>query len=383
MSVNVKSTPTLLLPLNAHSILRDDVDEIRHLPEVSAVQVRLQGRRCPFPVLRGRLSGPAIVVLKWERDADGALLGRYKVPTRGVYFFEVIVLFCSQFQRNWSQSMVKDTCVEDVRRHRLTSRNATILVTHHAALSEPGQWVGTGDSSREGFQTRTQPNGCVNPFCNVSDFTQFPNVSGYEFAFHDSLRVTELIGTSVLCFVGASHSRFAKGHLQKSLPSYADQIKHIEAQFPRDLHTASSDAHVNNCTHIIIGIGQWDAGWPEGAPTSFSEYESSMKSGLANFTGTLARVMPFSRVFVRSMHENPLGNRISACPPGDWRNPEVVRVYNEILLSVTQELSMPFLDTTDIIMPLWDTAADWCHYEGEAGRVDALYLAQRALAHNF
>ena len=89
MSVNVVSTSTLVLPLNAHSILRDDMDEIRHLPEVSAVQVRLRGRRCPFPVLRGRLSGPAIAVLKWERDADGALLGRYKVPTRGVYFFEV------------------------------------------------------------------------------------------------------------------------------------------------------------------------------------------------------------------------------------------------------------------------------------------------------
>ena len=374
------------LRLDPHGILRDEVVEIRHLSELSAVEVKLRGQRCPRPVLRGRLSGPALVMLEWKQVARGggeeSLFGYYRAPSRGVYFLEIIVLYCFQFQKNWSQALVQNTCIEDVRRHRLTSQNVTIqvLVTQHNEKPKLGYWERT-DHFREGIYTRTQPNGCVQPLCNIDEFTRRQNVSSYKFSFNETALDASRFQTSVLCFVGASHSRFAVGHLQAVFPSYSAKIEHIEVQFPSDLQTASSSVHASNCTHVIIGIGQWPAGWPGGAPTSFSEYESSMKIEVANFSAVLRKRVPSFQIFIRSMHENPLGNLISACPPGDWRNPEVVRIYNEILLSVSEQLSIPFLDTTDIIMPLWDSAADWCHYEGEAGRVDALYLAHRALAH--
>ena len=98
-----------------------------------------------------------------------------------------------------------------------------------------------------------------------------------------------------------------------------------------------------------------------------------MYDGLVNFTTILDSS---TKVHVRNVHENPLGKRISSCPPTDWRNPEVVRVYNELLLEVCARLKLPFIDTTDIIQPMWDTAPGWCHYKNEVGRIESIYILQ-------
>lgn len=46
---------------------------------------------CPQPVVRARLSGPALVLLSWTRY-ENQLVGRYDAPISGKYFIEVIVL---------------------------------------------------------------------------------------------------------------------------------------------------------------------------------------------------------------------------------------------------------------------------------------------------
>jgi len=82
------------------------------------------------------------------------------------------------------------------------------------------------------------------------------------------------------------------------------------------------------------------------------------------------------RTFSRNTHENPLGYIISSCPPSDWRNPEVIRIYNELLQNICQDLRIPHLMTTDITAPLWDSAPDWCHYKNDAGLIEALFILQ-------
>lgn len=74
----------------------------------------------------------------------------------------------------------------------------------------------------------------------------------------------------------------------------------------------------------------------------FIEYEQSMHDGLVKFTNIVDKS---TKVHVRNVHENPLGNMISSCPPTDWRNPEVVRIYNELLLETCTRLKLPFVDT--------------------------------------
>jgi len=126
-----------------------------------------------------------------------------------------------------------------------------------------------------------------------------------------------------------------------------------------------------NCSDALIGVGQHPAGWVDFKPMGFNEYHDSMLNGLQEFQ----RVVQGSvRTVVRSVHENPLGNRISDCPPTDWRNPEVIRVYNELLKSICDQLSIDFVDTAEIISPMWDTAQDWCHYNNHVGLTEAIFF---------
>ena len=62
-------------------------------------------------------------------------------------------------------------------------------------------------------------------------------------------------------------------------------------------------------------------------------------------------------------------------------DPEVIRIYNELLRDICQDLGVPHLVTTDITAPLWDSAPDWCHYKNEVGRIEALFLLQTISTH--
>lgn len=180
-------------------------------------------------------------------------------------------------------------------------------------------------------------------------------------------------GKQKLCFVGASHARHAASHLTRHFPSMSDAVEHVMAKWPKELREAGENAKELNCTTAVIGIGQWPAGWPEEHPMDFTEYRDAMRDGLVQFTEAVSGK---TRVVVRSVHENPLGNAISACPPKDWRNPEVIRIYNRILFEVCEDLSIRFIDTTAIISPLYDTAEDWCHYNNSVGLSEALHFAR-------
>jgi hypothetical protein len=196
------------LPLNLNSTMYEDIVGIYHVPSTSSIMVvitdhgsgsaaplnQTQGRSaCLRPYLIGRLSGPALgtVGLPWvythwnmtkgsssrrqqpsaaEASADGgsdSLLvvhssvveGRYNVPFAGEYYIEIIVLLCNKWgeenplRHSDDIELIRQNCVENPMRHRLTAENTTIRVvapqpsasTQHTASSPPDLFVSERD----------------------------------------------------------------------------------------------------------------------------------------------------------------------------------------------------------------------------------------------
>ena len=381
---------SLDLDIDQHSIINDEVVHVRHIPDKSQIEVSLRGSRCPEPVLRGRLSGAVVSLLGWHREGS-VLVGKYNVPYTGRYFVEIIVLMCHGLQSNSSTEEVMDTCVEDVRRHRITALNSSIYVSspirHQISTStgKLGYWVLRNGSQAEFMKTRVQPNGLHHLDVTKTEYTKQPPFRDYEFVLLSpdfrlppvqcspklpatvKRKVDERICSSMprkLCFIGASHSRTAA----KLLGNLAE---HIPCNWPSGLASAGQQALSMNCTDIVIGIGQWPAGYPDGF-MNFTQYYESMHDGLKNVTTV---IQYNATVTVRTVHENPLNHRNSACPPDDWRNPEVIRIYNQLLARLCKELNVTLLDTSDIIQPFWDTAEDWCHYANSVGKAEAHFIA--------
>ena len=390
----------VFLDADSESTLADEVASIEHDAERREVRVRFKMARCTKPVLRGRLSGPALAILTWSMTGDVARGAYEALPKSGTYYLEIVALFCNELDRAMSSIRVANSCVENVHRHRLTAKDVRIDIIMDGGLhasSHPGiigSWIARDHSSDEPLYTRVQPSECKDEnipandaskraFCNI--FTSTERFNRYRFEFNDSdaeelkekvretLKTTKEGGKAIkFCFIGASHSRTLVEHLHALFASSKDMFMAIEAKWPRDLSSVSAVASEAKCSTVVIGIGQWAAGWPDGAPLSFREYEESMRNALSSFQKVNSDRF---EIFVRSVHENPLGYMISSCPPTDWRNPEVIRIYNQILGEICTELDVRFLDTASIITPMYDSAGDWCHYGNSAGAAEALYFS--------
>lgn len=377
------------LDLEPGSVFMDEILSITHHYSEKTIKILFKRKRCSAPVIRGRLSGPGLALLTWTLEGDTAR-GIYEVSKPGIYFLELVALFCEQFSRSMSSDDIKSSCLEDVRRHRLISKGSRINIIKTSKLPEIGAWETRGGSARPLF-TRIQPYQCkkkeykgkLNTKAACKEFMSLKGFSKYKFSFTSRKLSMKAIKTSLsdkmqrkFCFVGASHSRTIVKFLQDIFPSHSTKFLHLDVQWPHELSDAATAVVLNRCDAAIVGLGQWSAGWPQGFPISFEEYERSMRTALILFRNVTTGK---SKVFIRSMHENPLGYMIASCPPTDWRNPEVVRIYNQILSQISNELGIKFLNTESIISPMWDSAPDWCHYNNSAGMIESLYLVHEIL----
>jgi hypothetical protein len=82
--------------------------------------------------------------------------------------------------------------------------------------------------------------------------------------------------------MGASHTREIRNHLYSV---FGDKIIDSVAAFDvnaryTDYVEANAKIFIENqtCTSLVIGIGQWPAGWPEGRPQLFNEYKGNMEN---------------------------------------------------------------------------------------------------------
>jgi hypothetical protein len=186
---------------------------------------------------------------------------------------------------------------------------------------------------------------------------------------------------SKICIVGYSHSY----HLVYAF--FGMNLGHrfiwAPANYPSDLTTNFFEQyyHTRNCTKFVIGVGQWAAGWTGNFPYSFKQWRDEMTSVVTN--EEIFKINGDIKLFLRSIHHNPIGDMIGKCQPTDWRSPTVIDSYNYILEKLVLNVNnsrVGYLDTTFITKPVWDSSYDWCHLPHSVSLVEASYIAHVLLA---
>lgn len=368
----------------------DDVLGIEHHAEESTIVIRLKANgRCPTPYIRGRLSGPALVMLEnWQYhyqqnknvNEDIFMKATYRAPLEGMYFLELVTVYCYNFLLNATNVWENDyafasACTEPAVHRRLTADDTTIQVTSLTNLPD-GYWNAKHQDDAVPLYTRFQLPSCYrnpDPKCNTPLQSPKP-FARYEWQsqrIHSPPNIQNNSTAPVICVIGSSHARKLEATLrhlaQNTTPwwSPATTIYH-DARIPRQVHAGVLNRLLRkyHCTHFVISLGQWPAGKrfkiTQDNPYSFQKLYNSYKTMLEN----ILQVYPHVPVFVRSINYNPLGALIGSCPPSDWRSPLVIDGYNAAIQQVVQEIgawNIRFIDTNHVVGPMWDAAVDWCH----------------------
>jgi hypothetical protein len=398
-AVRTSVTPrTTSIGINPSSTIAADVLGIWHDPQQASIIVttNITGR-CPDPVLRGRLSGPALTIIEWERKDRTTLVGKYHVPKLGTYFVEIIVLLCHEWKE---ETDFRAICLEEPSQHRVSQFNASITATrlgnwnssHDTDTDLPSHfldspyWLSTQNNASSSYKplyTRFQPHNCRGAEDLSSDRCTGPTDLGrfdsysYDLKWQeDDLRVkvreeaSRENGTK-LCLIGWSHSRVLMWAFRIHV---VPGIAWGEAKYPGDVTRffVQNLMNTTGCNKLVIGLGQWPASGER--PMLFREYEKE----IGGMLHSIADIPGLVSIFLRSIHYNPIGDKIGKCPPSDWRSPPVIDGYNKIITRISGDFDfVEYIDTNSIIGPMWDSPSDWCHFKNAAGRKEALYIAAK------
>jgi hypothetical protein len=135
------------LSWSAHSTLTSGIAGVFHNHLNSRITVSLKPQaRCTAPVLRGRLSGPALGTVDWGDPTKLAtkgtqIEGSYSVPTGGSYFLEFFVLSCGAMDE---QADIKNNCVAGSYSNSVSNLGESVDVlppSQLGALGPLGRWV--------------------------------------------------------------------------------------------------------------------------------------------------------------------------------------------------------------------------------------------------
>lgn len=427
-----------VININANSTLADSIEQILHYPNNSTFEIHLKAlRRCETPLLKGRISGPSLSIIKWMNQIEtdtgsinaNVLVGSYDqdlLPISGKYFVEIIGVACSDLKFE-SKITQEASCVENPEHHRITSDDASINVHLAVLASAPapvaaiqsdnhamGRWINKKLAGHlqgkeilekealtrlpiEPIFTRYQAQNCrsadekMTPRCSVpADLTRF---DAYEFqwlnATHTGLDKKYLLNSAKefkVCIVGFSHSRHIATHIANG--GYERDNKNLlryfaKAHYPSDISEGYSRAELvnNNCTQIILGLGQW----PGIKGMDFTVFNHTMKLAVDNIVKSFADIEQSVEVFLRSIHLMPIGDGNGKCGwKRDFRAPFVIDGYNKVLkeLSYQYDDHVKYVDTNFIMGAMWDSAMDWCHVGSVPGAAEALYLLREVTGMN-
>ncbi|KAL3943191.1 MAG: hypothetical protein SGBAC_002720 [Bacillariaceae sp.] len=202
---------------------------------------------------------------------------------------------------------------------------------------------------------------------------------------------------SKICVVGYSHSYHIIYAMHQL--NLGHHFVWAQARYPNDVDFHFVRRHIkeHNCSQFLIGVGQWPAShwgnqkdWPEGKPVPFGVYRDDIFRVLDMFHNHFSKI----RVYMRSIHYNPIMEDSGRCLAGDWRTPTVMTAYTEIIREQVNNLNqkiqnrtvehqkdpqIKFLDTRFITYPMWDSSYDWYHLSDQVAEVEALYLAATIL----
>jgi hypothetical protein len=195
---------------------------------------------------------------------------------------------------------------------------------------------------------------------------------------------------------GVVRRRFdANGNAEGVSPRTEDDRIHIAPAPDKARWVAAAEQL--GCTHTVIALGQWPLSgkrpqtangapgktYPENenvkdhgpyGPTEFGEDMEIVAQEARAYLDNPS-VVGAKMVALRSINYNGLGYPGLQCPPEEGRTmPHLVDQYNTELRRIAIRYKLPFLDTSDLMRPIWDTAFDHCHYEGAGHLAQALEL---------
>jgi hypothetical protein len=381
--------------------------------DVEAGCVKVAAPKGETWTLWGRLSGKSLHLLTWHQE--GALqVGCYTAQFAGQYFLEVLVLLTEPplpYPDRKRQCLVSPTS------WTLTARDATVRV---AMATKAAGWWGATESSGavSGLVTRYQPQGCRgagDQSARCRDAMSLDRFEPYAWMWETPPPIlpvfppnthwtAEPSGPTIPCRFGdkggGQQCPFSKGRVCVLGASHGSVLVNALAaiQIPAHFYPAEFAAHVagggssrfgavtnftqmKECKTTILTFGQWDAGKPGqpphynealGYPTPTVEYVKAYEVLLDALEQRYGFDM--SRVIVINTHYNPPGDLITACPPKDWRSIPVIDEYNKFVRAMCARRGIDFIDTRDIIGPVWDSGADLNHYHGQAGVAEAEYV---------
>jgi len=399
-----------IIPMYSNSTLSSEIINITHLPNNQEIHVHLKtpwnDRRCKNPTFRGRLSGPYLALIKWEHDSifaspnktNDIIVGRYQVPSAGVYFIEIVVLLCESIKY---QSNFVSQCLEDSRKNRITEIGASINIlppnTKLMTSSEfpLGFWKWKGDIEENPKKPyipllfRFQPDGCFeSTSIECKESASRDRFKDYDFVWNDlstedSMKLkrtrtgdlTQFQGKSetTVCFAGKSHSRGIVNVMNWLNISQSIKVEYFPTLFTRPGQGRDLDEEFRkiktekHCNITVLAIGQWAASYVGKIPFLMHEWDYIMRKVINSIK------LGGSYPIIRLLHMQPVTQRHTCCPPFDWRV-QALSGYNEILVKIGREMDIPIIDTDFIIAPMSDSYIDFMHPKNKLSWIECNHI---------
>lgn len=388
-------------------LLRAEVTSIIHFPEQAKIVVnfsRNETRTCLNPRILGRLSGKYLSKIHWDNDDKysssttagvgvirrNSIVGTYQVPEPGRYFVEIIGLLCNDFT---FEADLDSICLEDPDENRLTAQSSFIDV-HPDSIST------TSSAAAIGYWKWTRntedPIPMYTRYQRTRKTSSMSRFEPYEFAWSPSTTSLEWDPKPAaedfrICTGGMSHSRVLRDLLvdwvEKLNITGVDATGRIEMKYPSDMSRSNAELsgavpsswkrqHLT-CHVTIVSVVQWSAGrkyvYGNTSAIAFPEYQEELRQGIETWQKEGVNF------YLRDPHYNALSDAKTTCPPVDHRSPPFIDGYKEIVRNFAKKYNVPYIDTSQIMDTMWDSAEDWSHYNGEAGKIEAYAILKRIL----
>lgn len=212
-------------------------------------------------------------------------------------------------------------------------------------------------------------------------------LQGYHQLFDQTTGIEYATDKVKICVVGWSHGMDLAGHFRTIIDEFNFsnynlnnvEVYRIPLKYPFQMNSQSADESLRHgCNVNIVSLVQWSAGNPkhENAlhqATTLPQFKKQLKKSIQNW-----QYWNVSIVF-RTPHYNAVGDWYHECPAWDKRWPVVIDGYNDIVKALAVEMNVKYIDTGDVMDAMWDSPADYQHYNGEVGYVEAMYILRQLL----
>ena len=326
------------VPVSPLCSMHTDVKRITHSSNKRLVTIDLlSARRCLNPTFLLRLSGAALYQLSLDKQRyekkflrngmdffspnRNTLIYSYPpIRDAGMYFLEILVLFCGEFDPN----DFSNSCIENMEEgksilnspYSVWLNQSTIDETLQLDVEAVARWKFAPHSDFNTtpalLPTRFQRKNCDHQFCEE----QQQELWQHEFyAWVDAPGWRQLLVPSrppiTLCFVGSSHSRLLAQYAQRIDKSKVVKYQFIEAKYLKDVNIdrlyGTDNKHSEACTHVVIGASQWSVSWAQhSSPYTVDRFKREIHELLKLFAQHKA--FDPKRLYLRTTNYNSLGN---------------------------------------------------------------------------